>query len=146
MQWLLIPPKKYAETEQLVNSVATVEKSAAIRPEDIFDNLENAKSNQSNMKVAVAKKRLLKVPVKTPGNQEWIRVHPSPEYRLPVWLFIYKSEEDSIRGTTYYVTNEVAEQLQGTTIKGTGSCDVDACHKQAQCSVSMAIEDSDWVC
>jgi hypothetical protein len=101
------------ESDNTGSQISTPAAAAGTSIGDIFDNLENIRSSQDAIKRASAKKKILAVSVKTPGNQEWIRVHP--EYKLPIWIFQHRDEKEK---TTYYVTPDVAAQLEGTTIKG----------------------------
>jgi hypothetical protein len=55
-----------------------------------------------------AEKLLLILPVQKPNRQSFVRVHPSPELRIPLALLELKEERE-----TYVVAPNVAEQIPG---------------------------------
>lgn len=57
----------------------------------------------------VAAKVPLTIPVRKPSKQEWIRVHPAPDYRLTVGAIDLKEEDEF-----YVVGADMREQLLGS--------------------------------
>jgi hypothetical protein len=65
--------------------------------------------DQSFADKAGVKKLLTTVPVRRPNPQDWIRVHPDPNYRLsPAGIIELKEEREA-----YLVAPSMAEELQG---------------------------------
>jgi hypothetical protein len=65
--------------------------------------------DQSFAEKAGVKKLLNTVPVRRPNPQDWIRVHPDPNYRLsPAGIIELKEERE-----TYLVAPSMAQELQG---------------------------------
>ena len=55
------------------------------------------------------KKLLTTIPVRKPGRQDWVRVHPDPAYRLsPTAIIELKDDRE-----TYLVTPAIAKELVG---------------------------------
>jgi hypothetical protein len=54
------------------------------------------------------KKMLTTVPVRRPGKQEWFRVRPGDEWRLPTW--VYEAEADR---EVYLITPPLVAELAG---------------------------------
>src|SRR5262245_54794324 len=75
-------------------------------PLDPFD-LDNLRLSQSFTEIGV-KKLLTTVPVRKPGPQDWVRVHPSPEYRENFPVIELKNEREE-----YVIPAGVAPALVG---------------------------------
>jgi hypothetical protein len=56
--------------------------TAAAAPSDPFD-LSNLRLNQDFVETAGVKRLLTTVPVRKPNPQDFVRVHPDPNYRAP---------------------------------------------------------------
>src|SRR6516225_4824908 len=65
--------------------------------------------DQSFVETAGVKKLLTTVPVRKPNRQDFIRVHPGPEYRLSPAAIIELKEDRE----TYLVTPDIASQIPG---------------------------------
>jgi hypothetical protein len=77
--------------------------------EGLFDNLDSFKLSQSFADTVGVKKVLNTVPVGKPNKQDFIRVHPGPEFRLsPAALIELKDDRES-----YLVTPTMAMNLPG---------------------------------
>jgi hypothetical protein len=74
---------------------------------DPFD-LEHLRLDQNFAETAGVKKLLTTVPVRKPNPQDFVRVHPSPEYRGTFAVIELKDERE-----IYMVTPEVARELPG---------------------------------
>jgi hypothetical protein len=70
--------------------------------------LENLRLDQNFIETAGVKRLLTTVPVRKPGRQEYIRVHPHPDYRASVALIELKEDRD-----LYLVTPAMARELSG---------------------------------
>jgi hypothetical protein len=70
--------------------------------------IENLRLDQNFIETAGVKRLLTTVPVRKPGRQEYVRVHPHPDYRANVALI--ELEED---GDLYLVTPVMARELTG---------------------------------
>jgi hypothetical protein len=66
----------------------------------------NLRLDQSFLNRGATKKLLTTVPVKKPGKQDFIRVHPNAEYRLPVALIELREERE-----TYLILPGFAHEL-----------------------------------
>lgn len=76
-------------------------------PADPFD-LSRLKLNQNFADAAGVKKALLTVPVRKPNRQDFVRVHPGPEYRLETAVLELKEERE-----TYLVSPDLWLDLPG---------------------------------
>jgi hypothetical protein len=74
---------------------------------DSFD-LSRLRLDQSFTEMIGVKKVLTTVPVRKPGKQDFIRVHPDPNYRLDVALIVLKDDRE-----TYLVLPPTARELPG---------------------------------
>ena len=82
---------------------------------DPFSNLEGLRLNQSFAGTVGVKRLLTTVPVRKPGRQDFVRVHPAAEYRLtPAALIELKDERE-----TYLVTPRMANELPGEFVAAT---------------------------
>jgi hypothetical protein len=62
-------------------------------PYDPFD-MDNLRIDQSHLSQPAAKKLLVTVPVRKPHRQDFVRVHPAPEYRLNTALIELHDERE----------------------------------------------------
>src|SRR6266446_4716672 len=62
---------------------------------DIWSNPEALRIDQSFLNTGAAKKLLTTVPIRKPNKQDFVRVHPSPEYRLTVALIELKESRET---------------------------------------------------
>ena len=77
--------------------------------EGLFDNLDSFKLSQSFADTVGVKKVLNTVPVGKPNKQDFVRVHPDPEFRLsPAALIELKDDRE-----LYLVTPTMAMNLPG---------------------------------
>lgn len=84
-------------------------------PLDPFTNLEGLRLNQSFADTVGVKRLLTTVPVRKPRRQDFVRVHPAPEYRLtPAALIELKEERE-----TYLLTPQMANELPGEFVAAT---------------------------
>jgi len=67
---------------------------------------EALRIDQSALNIGAAKKLLTTVPVRKPGKQDFVRVHPGSDYRLTVGLIELKDSRE-----TYMVMPAVAQEL-----------------------------------
>ncbi len=82
---------------------------------DPFSNLEGLRLNQSFADTVGVKRLLTTVPVRKPGRQDFVRVHPAAEYRLtPAALIELKDERE-----TYLVMPQMANELPGEFVAAT---------------------------
>jgi hypothetical protein len=81
---------------------------------DPFD-LANLRLDQSFVEAAGVKKLLTTVPVRRPNPQDWVRVHPSPEYREAALALIELKEDRE----TYLLTPPIAKQLTDECVRAT---------------------------
>jgi hypothetical protein len=92
--------------------------SQAVNPttESLHDSFDLARFrlDQSFTEMIGVKKLLTTVPVRKPGKQDFIRVHPGSNYRLDAALIILKDERE-----TYLVLNEIARELPGECVLAT---------------------------
>ena len=84
------------------------------RADDPFD-LEKLRLSQDFGSMIGVKKALLTVPVRKPHRQEFIRVHPSPEYRFDTAVIELKDE----RGETYLIDPALRDDLPGEVVPKT---------------------------
>jgi hypothetical protein len=77
------------------------------QPPDPF-NLESLRLRPSFLETAGVQKLLTTVPSRRPGPQDWVRVHPSPEYRENFAMIDLKED-----GEDFLVRPELAEELAG---------------------------------
>jgi len=70
---------------------------------------ENLRLSQSFNETAGVKKLLTTVPVRKPGPQDFVRVHPKPEYRENFPIIELKDEREE-----YIVTAAVVSELPST--------------------------------
>jgi hypothetical protein len=77
-------------------------------PSDPFD-LNTLRLGQNFVETTSVKKLVTKVPVRKPNKQDFIRVHPDPNYRLVFALIELKDDRDEI----YVVTPAMAQELPG---------------------------------
>jgi hypothetical protein len=76
-------------------------------PPDPFD-LNNLRLSQNFVDTAGVKKLLTTVPVRKPNQQDFVRVHPSPDYRMNAPVLELKSEREE-----YIVARELLPELAG---------------------------------
>lgn len=75
---------------------------------DIFGDLSKLRLAQDFHKQVGVQKALVRVPVRKPHKQEFIRVHPELDYRLETGLLELKEDREF-----YLLTPEVRDQLPG---------------------------------
>jgi hypothetical protein len=72
-----------------------------------FD-LKNLRLDQNFIETAGVKRLLTTVPVRKPGKQDYVRVHPGADYRANVALIELKEDRE-----VYLLTPEMARELPG---------------------------------
>jgi hypothetical protein len=82
--------------------------AAAASSDDPFD-LKNLRLSQDFVETAGVKRLLTTVPVDKPNDQDFVRVHPDPEYRAPLATIVLRDE----RREHYLVTPSIARELPG---------------------------------
>lgn len=105
---------KVAETNTPAEEANMADKPSLVKPiieagppPDPFD-LTNLRLDQSFVESAGVKKLLTTVPVHKPNPQDYIRVHPSPEYRAPFAIIELKDDRE-----IYLVPPLIARELPG---------------------------------
>ncbi len=78
---------------------------------DPFD-LKSLELSQDFIETAGARKLLTTVPVKKPSPQDFVRVHPSPDYRRNLLMLNLKDDNEF-----YVVRPELADALNGETVR-----------------------------
>ena len=96
------PSKSDSDVRFPTTNVEEVESRPSFDP---FDPA-NLRLDQAFLSRGAARKLLTTVPVKKPGKQDFIRVHPGEEYRLPVALIELREERE-----TYLVMPGFAHEL-----------------------------------
>jgi hypothetical protein len=96
-----------AEENMVDESDAQPGESATAPAEDPFD-LTKLRLNQSFVESAGVKKLLTTVPVRKPNPQDFVRVHPSPEYRAALAVIELKEDRE-----IYLLTPQIARELPG---------------------------------
>jgi hypothetical protein len=86
----------------------TEEQAVQADDPDIFSDLSKLRLSQDFHKQIGVKKALVRVPVRKPHKQEFIRVRPEPEYRLETGLLELKEDREF-----YLLDPEVRDQLPG---------------------------------
>lgn len=87
-----------------------IETTVQDEPTDPFD-LTSLRLDQSFIETAGVKKLLTTVPVRKPGRQEFVRVHPDGQYRCDFAAIELKEDRE-----IYVVRPEVYNELLGETI------------------------------
>jgi hypothetical protein len=82
-------------------------------PSDPFD-LTNLRLDQSFVESAGVRKLLTTIPVRKPNPQDFVRVHPGPEYCAVVAVIELKDDRE-----TYLVTPAIARELPGEFVMAT---------------------------
>jgi hypothetical protein len=82
-------------------------KPSIITPDD-FPELAALRLDQEFAETAGVKKLLTTVPVRRPNPQDWVRVHPAPEYRDLVAVIELRDDRE-----TYLLLPHVARELPG---------------------------------
>jgi hypothetical protein len=73
-----------------------------------FDDLSTLRLDQSYAETVGVKKLLTTVPVRKPNRQDFVRVHPDPDYRMPAAIIEVKEDRE-----VYLVTRQMAQVLSG---------------------------------
>jgi hypothetical protein len=94
-------------TKPTLQTVEPAAKMDAAQPPDPFD-LANLRLSQSFVETAGVKKLLKTVPVHKPNPQDFVRVHPSPEYRDNFPIIELKDEREE-----YVITTQLVPELVG---------------------------------
>lgn len=97
------PPDEVSATTSAPDEVSTTMSA----PEDPFD-LTKLRLDQSFVESAGVKKLLTIVPVRKPNPQDFVRVHPSPEYRAALAVIELKEDRE-----IYLLTPPIARELPG---------------------------------
>jgi hypothetical protein len=83
------------------------EAASSLLPPNPFANLEALRLPQDFAGLTRVKKLLTEVPVRKPRDQEFFRVHPSPNYQLPQAAIIELKED----GETFFVHPSIAPEV-----------------------------------
>ena len=62
---------------------------------DPFENLDSLRLSQDFTQVVGAAKQQLTIPVRKPNRQDWVRVHPDPDYRIETCVVELKEERET---------------------------------------------------
>ena len=98
---------------ELKPELKAIEPATATTPPDPFD-LDSLCLLQDFIETAGVKKLLRTVPVRKPNPQDFIRVHPSPDYRRSMLCIDLKDDREH-----YLVRPEIAPELVGETVMKT---------------------------
>jgi hypothetical protein len=81
------------------------QKPEAVNPatDDSFPDLSKLRLSQEFLETAGAKKILTTVPVRKPNKQDFVRVHPAPEFREPFAVIELKDDRER-----YLITPDIA--------------------------------------
>ena len=113
----LVPDEEpaMAIAEPSVHKPQLTEQSPEHAPEpgDPFD-ITRLRLGQSFTEMVGVKKLLTTVPVRKPNPQDYVRVHPSADYRLDVALLELRDDRE-----TYLVSPELARELPGECVLAT---------------------------
>lgn len=93
--------------QQVVTDDPPIELAAPTPSSDPFD-LANLRLDQSFVETAGVKKLLTTVPTRKPNPQDFVRVHPSPEYRGSFAVIELKDDRE-----IYLVSPAIARELPG---------------------------------
>jgi hypothetical protein len=108
-----MPTKPKKTTPPRAAADGATEKTPADTPAEVatttdeFD-LKNLVLDQKFVETAGVKKLLTTVPVKKPGPQDFVRVHPGPDFRANVALLELKDDRE-----IYLLTPAMAQELAG---------------------------------
>jgi hypothetical protein len=83
-------------------------------PDDPFADLSKLRLDQSFVEAAGVKKVLTTIPVRRPNPQDFVRVHPDPEYRAPLAIIEVRDDRE-----IYLVPPHIATELQGEFVMAT---------------------------
>jgi hypothetical protein len=97
----VVAPNHDPIIEQIAASSATAANGG-------FPPLSALALSQNFAETAGTKKLLLTVPVRKPNQQDFVRVHPDPQYRTIIALIELKDDRES-----YLLMPEIAQQLPG---------------------------------
>jgi hypothetical protein len=97
----------------VTESLKLVPDSAPATPADPFDP-KALRLTQDFLATAGVKKLLTTVPVRKPGRQDFVRVHPSETYRLDVSTIVLKDDDE-----TYVVDPSLHDELANETVAQT---------------------------
>jgi hypothetical protein len=103
----VLPATETAQEPQEVAAYLSPANTETRIPDDPFD-LANLRLPQSFVESAGVKKLLTTVPVRKPNPQDFVRVHPSPEYRAPLAIIDLKDDRE-----IYLVPKSIANELPG---------------------------------
>ena len=93
--------------EDVQSQPDAIETAAPPTANDPFD-LTKLTLSQDFVETAGVKKLILTVPIRKPSPQEFIRVHPSPEYRAVLAVIELKDDRE-----IYLLTPDIARELPG---------------------------------
>jgi len=75
---------------------------------DLFENIDQLKLDQNFSESIGVKKQISTIPIRKPGRQDFIRVHPDDSYRLPTAILEFKEE-----GENYLISPDLWHELPG---------------------------------
>jgi len=75
---------------------------------DLFENIDQLKLDQNFSESIGVKKQISTIPIRKPGRQDFIRVHPDESYRLPTAILEFKEE-----GENYLISPDLWHDLPG---------------------------------
>jgi hypothetical protein len=75
---------------------------------DLFENLEELKLDQNFSEAIGVKKQITTIPIRKPGRQDFIQVHPDESYRLETAILELKEEREN-----YLVSPKLWQELAG---------------------------------
>ena len=96
-------PETAAEFEEIVQRPFKTAADLKKAQDDPFKP-ENLRLDQSVLQAQAAKRLLITVPVRKPNKQDFVRVHPDPEYRVEVALLDYERD-------TYLLVPQLCAEL-----------------------------------
>ena len=75
---------------------------------DLFDNIDQLKLDQNFSEAIGVKKQITTIPIRKPGRQDFIRVHPDESYRLQTAILELKEEREN-----YLISPDLWHELPG---------------------------------
>lgn len=76
--------------------------------DDLFGDLSKLRLNSDLQDSVGVKKAIIHIPVRKPTRQEFVRVHPDENMRMPIAVIELKEERE-----TYLVLPEIAQEMPG---------------------------------
>jgi len=92
---------------------------------DLFENLDQLKLGQNFSEAIGVKKQISTIPIRKPGRQDFIRVHPDESYRLQTAILELKEDRENYLISPdlwHELPGEVTPKILYTTVNRQGVC------------------------